>query len=78
MIYTHNLTSLILKVFISHIPLKLVITQIILNIFEINYYRETILALIIADKKLLGCQFHPELSGEQGLDFIDTFIKWND
>ncbi len=49
-----------------------------LNIFEINYYRETILALIIADKKLLGCQFHPELSGEQGLDFIDTFIKWND
>ena len=33
---------------------------------------------IIPNNNLLGCQFHPELSGEQGLEFIDTFIKWND
>ena len=45
--------------------------------FEINYFK-AILALIIKNKYLVGCQFHPELSGEKGLDFIDTFIKWND
>ena len=49
-----------------------------INIFEINYFKENILAMIIPNNNLLGCQFHPELSGEQGLEFIDTFIKWND
>ena len=48
------------------------------EIFEINYLKESILALIIKNKNLVGCQFHPELSGEKGLDFMDTFIKWND
>ena len=48
------------------------------EVFEINYLNETILALIIKNKSLLGCQFHPELSGDLGLDFIDTFIKWCD
>ena len=40
--------------------------------------KESILALIIKNSNLVGCQFHPELSGEKGLEFIDTFIKWND
>ena len=48
------------------------------EIFEIDYFNESILALIIKNQNLVGCQFHPELSGERGLDFIDTFIKWND
>ncbi len=48
------------------------------NIFEINYFNEPILAMFIANNYLLGCQFHPELSGEQGLEVIDTFFKWND
>ena len=48
------------------------------DIFEINYMKESILALIIKNSNLVGCQFHPELSGEKGLEFIDTFIKWND
>ena len=47
------------------------------EIFEIDYFNESILALIIKNQNLVGCQFHPELSGEIGLDFIDTFIKWN-
>ena len=48
------------------------------EIYEISYFKENILALIIKNKNLIGCQFHPELSGEKGLDFIDTFIKWSD
>lgn len=47
------------------------------NIFEITYFNEPILAMIISNNYLLGCQFHPELSGEQGLEVIDSFFKWD-
>jgi len=38
-----------------------------------NYYED--ITAIITKENVIGCQFHPEKSGKQGLSFINNFLK---
>jgi imidazole glycerol-phosphate synthase subunit HisH len=38
-------------------------------------YSNLEITAVIAKEKVIGCQFHPEKSGNSGLKFLDNFIK---
>ena len=46
------------------------------EIYTIDYKSNKILAFI-KHNQIFGCQFHPELSGEIGLKFLDTYINYS-
>jgi glutamine amidotransferase len=39
-----------------------------------HYYDEAVTALITKDN-VIGCQFHPEKSGQRGLLFLQKFLR---
>ena len=45
------------------------------ELYTIDFENKEILAFI-KQNRISGCQFHPELSGEIGLEFLKTFINY--
>ena len=47
------------------------------NILAVTEYGKTKFCSVVRDKNVFGCQFHPELSGEAGLNIYKEFISGN-
>lgn len=45
------------------------------NLLGLTYYKELCIPAVIMENNILGCQFHPEKSGQAGLSFLKEFVK---
>ena len=42
----------------------------------ITKYNDLSITAVIQKKNAIGCQFHPEKSGENGIKFLKTFLNY--
>jgi glutamine amidotransferase len=46
------------------------------NLLAYAEYGNTKISAVIAKDNIVGAQFHPEKSGEIGLQFLNNFLNW--